>query len=320
MGFDKLPDVAIEITICFANIFDIDQLVNLFLINKRLKSFLTIFIHSITLRLHRNYYSLLNFPSDRPIFHLFRALAFPSIIIIAGSQDSRRCDIIYPSCHSYKKCCGLSLKRTQDFDATFYKGLVFVVSSSEDSAIGTVEAYDYFKNKWEIKPSLPHRIKNVACVSHNDLLYVIGGYDTKISSTTSCCWIFNDQKIEPSMGESGASWLPSEMRLLFGRSHHSAISFDGAIWIVGGFIHGQQLTTETTEIFSPELNTVENGPSTIKRRCQPRLISLKSLHSGSLWDLYAVGGICQTFHFLISVFKIKVFQNVEQEILRECER
>eukprot|EP01036_Dinobryon_divergens_P024003 gene24004-32409_t len=81
------------------------------------------------------------------------------------------------------------------------------------------------------------------------------------------------------------------MRLLSGRSHHSAISFDGMIWIVGGLIQGQPLTTDTTEIFFPDLNTVTSGPSTIKRRCEPRLLVLKSFqHNNNLLDLYAVGG------------------------------
>ena len=295
MGFDKLPDVAIDITISFVNIFEIDQITNLFLVNRKLNSLLTIFIQRITLRLYRNYFSLLFFPSERSIFDIFRVLVVPSIIVIAGSQDSRRCDIIYPSKHSFKKCCGLSLKRTQDFDATFHKGIVFAVSSSEESAIATVEAYDYIKNIWEIMPSLPNRVKNVACVSNNGQLYVIGGYDTKLSTTSSCCWFFNEQSGTLYNNLEDVGWLTSEVRLLTGRSHHSAISFDGMIWIVGGFIHGEQLTTETTELLFPDLNTVKIGPSTIKRRCQPRLLALKSFQFSSYnnyqLDLYAVGGI-----------------------------
>ena len=289
--FEQLPDVTIESIIAFANLFDLKFLMNLNSVSKKFRHFMDSFLSSLTDKIFQRHYSLLHYNYPRSYLNLYHQLVFPSIIIIGGYQDSRRCDIFFPANQKYAKCCGLSLKRTDDFSATYHKGLIFVISSSEVSAVGTVEVFDFIKNRWESLPALPSNVKNAASLSHNGILYVIGGYDLNLSKTSSNIFILNEGVFESKQLTKVETWMSTDHSLLFGRSHHAAISFDNCIWIAGGIILGQNVSTNSTEIYSPELKLSKNGPSMQRTRYLPHLLTLKSLDKvGDIWDLYVVGG------------------------------
>jgi len=187
---------------------------------------------------------------------------------------------------SFVKCCGLSLKRSEGFDATYHNGLVFVISSSDLSSLASIETFNCIENTWSTIPPLPKKISYTSCVSHGGDLYILGGYDTSISSKSSSIIKFNCHDY---------TWQILSITLSVGRSHHAAASFRECIWVAGGILHTPEvLSSDTTEFFNPVSGTVVQGPRMNRRRYQPRLLTLQSkqinYNSSFNYDLYVIGG------------------------------
>ena len=219
------------------------------------------------------------------MFQIYYILSRPLIVLIGGIQDSRRCDIFNPFTKKFNKCCGLSLKRTDDFDCIVHNGLVFAISSSEYSSIGTVETYNIISNTWQSFCSLPQPIVSLAAVSHGQNLFVLGGFNRKSFVKSKLVYeldypVSNLNDIDY---KNAQSWIESNHSLFIERSHHSAISFNDRIWIVGGIIGSENTSTNSVEIYDSKTQNSSIGPFMIRNRFQPRLVVINN-------DLYVVGG------------------------------
>ena len=75
-------------------------------------------------------------------------------------------------------------------DCAVFKGKI-VVSGAEKKNSKTVEAYDYYENKWSRLPDMIEGRSSHGSVGLGNKLFVIGGYYSRILFTTSSCEVFD---------------------------------------------------------------------------------------------------------------------------------
>jgi hypothetical protein len=256
--------------------------------------------------------------------HLYACLLNSCLILIGGTQDTRRCDIFNVRSGKFKKICSIGLKRSEEFDAVCYRGYLFAISGTEEASVGSVEIYDLFTNGWNAFLPLPMKLAASASIVYNNRLFIIGGVDRTTASRSMLVYELlhdetfgnygkNNNLISPSMPFTGnyvssnfllssssppsnrhkinysfnCSWEQSPVNLLVGRSHHSVVVYRGHIWIAGGIITGQWTATNTIEILKISSNT--GGGQSIQG---PSMLRCRLQPKLIVVDdcLYAVGG------------------------------
>ena len=288
--------VVLEFLVAFKDTHDIQ---NFALTCKHFHSHVKAFVNRYIEATKRDNSFLSLLTIDEHVNRLFSVLRIPKVLFIGGTPDSRRCDIFEPLSGKFRKACGLNMKRSDDFDAIFHQGLVFVVSGLYEATTSTVECYHPAHDAWTTMGQVPERLVAISCASIGNDLYVIGGanHSLGVKSTT----IFRlcdtskralldlyspsgwDQVQQADMLAQGPCWEDCEGALSAGRSHHASINYKSSIWIAGGFVTGNSQATNTVEIFDPVTTATASGPSMKRHRLRPRLIVLSD-------SLFAVGG------------------------------
>eukprot|EP01038_Epipyxis_sp_PR26KG_P005147 gene5147-7167_t len=226
--------------------------------------------------------------SFKPLSNLvsvYQKVSTQYIFIIGGGIDSRRVVTYNMLQNKYFKTCGLSLKRSTAFSVILHKGLIFVVSGTGDSSIGTVEIYNIIDNKWITIQSLPVALNDVSLLSVRGELYVIGGISKSGSNS-----IFRFAGSWPKSNY----WIKcNNYSLSEARWKFSSIEYNGAIYCVGGNISSSWFRQTSVEIFPNNLVTdtainscleySKKGPTMNNHRKKPLLHVYNNC-------LYAIGG------------------------------
>jgi hypothetical protein len=172
------------------------------------------------------------------------------------------------------------------FSAIWYRGEIFAIGTFSLIAAGTTEKFNTFSNYWTPGPSLPLKLRSVSAAVFKDNLYVLGGDDTSADTYSDAVFVYDADgtSINKDSGEScDGKWILLNTRLLRPRSRHSAVNFEGKIWIAGGCFENNSIVTRSVEIFDPVNGESLEGPSLTTKRDFFNLLVVKG-------DLYAVGG------------------------------
>lgn len=235
---------------------------------------------------------------EKDCFRVYSRLFTPRIMIIGGTEDTRRCDFLFPSTKKSRKSCGLHLKRNEEFDGALHQGLVFVFSAADSASIGTVETYNPVSDTWSFFPNIPADLLSLSCLSTGEDLLLTGGFDRKSSSRVASIYRLRtptDHNKSSTVSTTGsldqAPWDLCSVSLRVGRSHHGSCFFQGSLWIAGGIFAGQISATNDVEVIDLGVGGLKGDSSStpfpvtpmVKRRLRPRLFVLRGV-------LFAVGG------------------------------
>jgi hypothetical protein len=250
-------------------------------VNKSFNESLKILLrHKIDLMLAKNRF--LNRYMEETKFYVlfFYSKLVSSLFLLGGNQDYRKCDKLNFCKGKFNKVCGLSLKRNDDFDAIFFSGLIFVMSGSDDSALGMIETYNIYTDTWNLFPPLNESIASMACCVQDKKLLVIGGCVTQSSQRSRKIYVLEEEcvstmdvtKLNSKQIEKINYWQISDAQLSIGRSHHACAAYKGNIWVVGGLVQGRITATNSCEVVSVSKNIVWEGPNMNINRFFPRLL------------------------------------------------
>lgn len=216
------------------------------------------------------------------------AMFCPKIAIIGGLVNNRKCDVFLPHRGSFRRIAGIGLKRVEEFEAVFYRGILVVISGSDDSAVGNVEAYHIESNSWHIWPPLPRKLTAIGCaVMPGGAMYVTGGTDRSNSRRSDEIY-FLEHPGPLNISQHGTglfqgSWQRSSMVLSKGRSHHGCTVFRGNIWVAGGLLTGRMVASNCAEVINLTTGVTIPVANMLRHRLLPKLLVIND-------NLYAVGG------------------------------
>lgn len=172
------------------------------------------------------------------------------------------------------------------FSAIWYRGEIFAIGTFSLIAAGTTEKFNTFSNYWTAGPSLPLLLRSVSAAVLNDKLYVLGGDDTSAEAYSDTVFVYDGGGtcINKDSGDSCyGKWILLNKRLLRPRSRHSAVSFEGKIWIAGGCFENNSIVTRSVEIYDPVNGESLEGPPLTTKRDFFNMLVVRG-------NLYAVGG------------------------------
>lgn len=295
--FLDLPDCTTFIIYCYILRFhDLQDIARLSCTCKQLHSLLKTFVaqfisHRVGHLIQYNHQLTV-----RTIYNLFS----PKIFIVGGVVNNRKCLLFEPTKGRFHRgIAGIGLKRTDEFDAICYRGLVVVVSGSDDSAIGKVEAYHMDSNSWHLWPSLPRPLVSVSCaVAPNGHIVVSGGIDRSDSRRSQEILVFKHAESKVTLSQLGVStvagqWEVCSCLLSKGRSHHGSIVYQNILWMAGGLVTGRMVATNTVEAIQLATGMAINIAPMLRHRLVPRLLVIEG-------HLYAVGGDVEGTSFSVS--------------------
>ena len=261
---------------------------SLSIVNKQLNTLMaSIKLQLANNKLESNYMMLRDFQLDTRLASLFYKCW---IIIVGGVQNNRKCERLNLRNEKFTKCCGVSYKREDGFDCVFHFGAVFVLSGSDAVSVGSVERYDIIADKWSELAPFPRPLRCMAIVSSGDELYVTGGFDSAVNARSAQVYCFN-KSVAFDVGNIIANaWALMPVSLLVGRSHHGCAGYKGKLWLVGGLVANVAKTTNSVEIYDPDLQQSTIGPALVAIRYCPRLLVVNGI-------LYAVGGDIKDFTY-----------------------
>ncbi len=157
-------------------------------------------------------------------------------------------------------------------------GKIYVIGGWLDgySITNVVEVYDPATNTWSTAPPLPTNRHHCAAVSVDGILYVIGGY----TNTTWKSW--NPTNITLAYDPISNEWT-ERAPMIVGRGEHSAVVYDGKIYVTGG---NKQLgsVTPVVEVYDPSADSWTEVAS---------MITPRHHHASAVVDdtlIYVVGG------------------------------
>ena len=211
---------------------DIETLYNCLLTSKLFHITTTNILESIlTILLHR-YYSRSTPPpishdTTISIYKKVKRLATQSIIIIRGIVTYK----LELSTRSWSRRADTRRDRGY-FAAIVVKGYIYAISTLSKIAQGTVEKYNPFNNTWQNVENLPKTLEYTAACVINDIVYVIGGCDSKIDQQSESVYTHEDH--DPGVLLGSEFWQNNTADLLTPRSRHAATVYKSHIWVAGG--------------------------------------------------------------------------------------
>ena len=199
------------------------------------------------------------------------------ILVLNGS--TKESSILDIKENKWKACSTDMLQHRAAFSAVWFRGELVIVSGNlPDTASGTVEKYNPFTDKWTSLPSLPEKLRYMTATNCNNQLYVIGGFIKETSSASNSIYRLDHGSWSSRDDESEASWTLLPFTLPCARYTHSAIGYEGKIWVAGGFPKPNSVV-----ILDPITGDYFEGPQLKVRRAQFKLVV-------ALGEIYAVGG------------------------------
>lgn len=70
---------------------------------------------------------------------MYYSYCTPKIVIVGGLVENRRVDLYLPTGSRFKRLCGVSLKRSEEFDVVWYRGCIVCISGADEIAVGNIE-------------------------------------------------------------------------------------------------------------------------------------------------------------------------------------
>lgn len=266
---------------------DADTFLSCQLVSRKFKSESSVAIAAILKYVLTKYYSRGVFENRyfiRPNNQLFlKRITEKRIFVVRGIVTY----VLDISKSSWTRCAD-TLRDRGYFAAVWFKGEIFAIGTYSIIAVGTVEKYNSLANCWIPGPSLPLKLRSACAAVLDDKLYVLGGHDAFTMRYSDAVFIYDDGNTGKSPCEEyndtpDEHWKLSSTRLLQPRSRHSAIGFEGKIWIAGGCFEENSVVTRSVEIFDPDTKKWVTGPCLKSRRDFANLQVV-------LGSLYAVGG------------------------------
>lgn len=305
--FLDLPDSTILI-VCYyiLRLDNLRDIVQLYSSCKQLK----VLLHEFFLQfINENASSIINHGHAASLKSLY-ILFTPKLFLLGGMVTNRKCHIFHPSCGRFSRgIAGTGLKRADEFDVVNYRGIIVAISGSDDSAVGKVEAYHAESNTWFLWPSLPKALTAISCaVIPDGPIVVSGGTDRADMKRSQELYFlrhpgrldFSQRGVQAFVG----SWEKHESALLKGRSHHSSIVFQNALWIAGGLVSGRMVATNTVETVDIVTGVASPAPPMLRHRFLPKLLIVDN-------QLFAVGGDVEGVS--LSVCSIERFDASKQQ-------
>lgn len=284
--FLDLPDSTAFIVCYFVlQLSNLQDLRSLSSTCKQLRILVKDFVAQLILEKARNLVLYRHVISVRSAFNLFG----PKVFLLGGMVNNRKCHLFDPTRgRFYRGIAGIGLKRSDEFDAVCYRGLVVAISGSDDSAIGKVEAYHMDSNTWHLWPPLPKMLTAISCVVvPGGHVIVSGGTDRKESRRSAEVFILkHPNRLE--LSQQGVSnfrgiWESGQLLLSKGRSHHGSAIFCDLLWVAGGFMTGRMGVSNLVETVDLRTGQIREAPSMLRHRYYPKLLTVNG-------QLYAVGG------------------------------
>jgi len=110
---------------------------------------------------------------------------------------------------------------------------IYVAGGSDGrTALNAVECFDPRTNTWEVLPPLQVRRLGLALVAVGKQLYAIGG---QCGDTALRCVEMLDVECMLNHNSEDVSWTLRAPELSVNRSYHTAVVFDGVIYVIGGY-------------------------------------------------------------------------------------
>lgn len=233
-------------------------------------------------------------PCDqKEMLNWFSVLHAKKIMLVGGDSNPRRSLLFKPKLESFARRCAVGIKRTTDFEAVFYAGLLLVVSGSDGPSVGSVECYDFLLNSWSEMPGLPAALVAVACAKSGKHLYLTGGQDRVNRMRVTSVYTLGTGT---DTGCAVPRWELLGVQLKKGRSHHGCVHYQGSLWVAGGFVEDSLQATDSVETVTIECREAAVQARMVRKRLRPRLIVIQGV-------LYAVGGDMNNFYHTASTIE-----------------
>jgi hypothetical protein len=205
------------------------------------------------------------------------------ILLMAGGIGTNRVDMMIINDGNVEwKMCAPMIKNRITYSAYYCQGEVLSVSSYNcrfADGRGTSERYDVLsQTAVELEHRLPiPNLCDVAVAELNGKAFVIGGWYDDAATRRS---VYSDRIFCLNMDQAG-TWIEQESRLITARRRAAAATYQGKVWLAGGY--GQSLTLTSIEVFDPLVGSWQAAGNLT--RVYPNSIALFAIKD----DLFAAG-------------------------------
>lgn len=281
-----LPTLPSDSLMTIFSYMSASELALLSLVNKRFAGLSNEVAKDILRAIQKAYFPLLLSPNNpmttcSNLKQMLHRLTINQTYTLGGAFESSQVNCFLPKSSKWYTSVDMLEEREQS-EVVAVRGYIVAVSGESDSATGKVEVFSPYENVWSELPSLPAGVRYGAVVSMNDQVIVIGGVDTETNEVLSSAYTLDFGAV---MRKSKASWTCSEEVMIEGRYGHSAVVYDGRIWIAGG--------STVTDRYSADVETVafEDGRLVVGEDIAPMNCGRRNFKLLVVNDnLYAVGG------------------------------
>jgi len=216
---------------------------------------------------------------------LLHRLTSTQIYNLGGAFNSDQVNCYLPKSESWHMSSDLRRERER-CGAVVVRGYLVAVSGESDDSTSTAEIYSPIENLWAPLPSVPQKIRGMACVTVGDNVLSIGGYDVTRNEATSSSHALNlESSSKKISGFNDISWVSQEDVLLEARYAHSAVVYNNQIWVAGGTTNSDLYSNEVEALVykNGSLESVSMMPAMCHGRRNFQLMVVKD-------KIYAVGG------------------------------
>lgn len=218
---------------------------------------------------------------------MLHRLTSTQVYTIGGAFTSDQVNVYLPQSGAWHMSADMNRERERS-GVAIVRGYIVALSGENDDSTANAEIFSPLENVWSSLPSLPMKIRGMACVTYEDKVIAIGGLDvdrdSAISSTQTLNFKFNSSSNSSSL-KSHVVWESSDKVLLEPRYAHSAAVYDDEVWVAGGTTENDAYSS-TVETLSYKDGAFKSGsymPSMCHGRRHFQLLVCKG-------KLYAVGG------------------------------
>lgn len=198
------------------------------------------------------------------------AVVSPKLFTIGGTFNPNRVDKLNLSSGKWEECGEQSIER-ECSGSVYCRGEIYLVSGDNSTAVGTVSKFNPITDKWMDVASLPNSLRDIACCSHEDQVFTIGGVNSH--TYTPCASVYTLENNKWHLH----STLPQA------RYNHTAVSFRGELYIAGGVCDEESNHSSSVMKYEESSDEWVSVASMVNARSNFKLIELNGA-------LYAVGG------------------------------
>jgi hypothetical protein len=218
---------------------------------------------------------------------LLHRLTSTQVYTIGGAFNSDQVNVYLPQSGAWHMSADMIRERERSGVAVV-RGYIVALSGESDDSTANAEIYSPLENVWSSLPSLPMKIRGMACIAYDDQVIAIGGQDVDGNSVVSSAQVLDFKFSSSSSSQeikNGIRWVSNEEVLLESRYAHSAVVYEDEVWVAGGTTANDAYST-SVETLSYKNGSFKSGsfmPSMVKGRRHFQLVVCKG-------KLYAIGG------------------------------